>query len=180
MPMIRELRVGTPGPFREADRGADERLLAGRARARRRWAIRTSLILLLTAATLCIFVTWRRDRMTVAWRLLSLKPAVATLQQRIDKFGMLPSVVPGLEKCYYASDSERFYAMNAAEPVIIAYQPRTHLMLRDNGRAVIIYEGGTVRQEWLPETGFRGTWRQQQERMKIFEEKMRSRPPELP
>lgn len=178
--MIHELQAGVPRPFGDAGGSRDERVLAARARARRRWVIRTALLLLLTAATLVILVMLRRDRMAMAEQLGRLELARSALQEKIKTFGTLPSAVPELKHCYYASNEERFYAMNTQEPVIIAYTPMVPLLLRSNGRAVLIAENGKVHAEWRPESEFRSAWWSQQERIAAFEEKLRARPPELP
>lgn len=184
MLMIHELGVDAPRAFREADARVDERLLARRARARRRRTIRTALMLLITAAILCIFVTWRRDKTAVAAQLWSLERPVVAIQAKIDAYNVIPPPSGELERGYYASDAERFYAMNTSEPVIIYFSPRIHLMLRQNGRAVIISEKGEehikVRAEWLTATEFLRAWLKQEKGRKAFEEKIRSRPVNLP
>ena len=143
MPMIQGLQVSAPRSYPEPDGSIGDRALASRARARRRWVIHSALTLLLTAATLCIVVAWRRDRATVDQQLRALEPAVAAFRQNIRTYKRLPhnSLLPKIDNCQYPRDEERYYAINTAKPAIVAWTKRpVHLMLRSNGYAVIVYE----------------------------------------
>jgi hypothetical protein len=158
-----------------------ERPLGSKISARRRWAIRTTLMLFLTAVVLCLLVIWVRDRNTVSASLRVLDPPIKALRDRVSALGVLPAVLPESKlQLYYASPAERFYAMNSREPVIIAATLKISLLLRENGRCVIIYEKGAVHSEWIPESRFLSQWDEQRKRIEDFQAKIRSRPPELP
>lgn len=181
MPMIHELEVDARRPASEANETLDQRILSSKARTRRRWAIRTALMLLVSAAVLCLFVMWRRDQAAVETFTRSLVPTLAALQGRIDALGWLPAVPPKLQPGYsYVSDGERFFAMSVPEPVIIGASPPLSLFLQADGRLVIIYESGKVRSQWLTLAEFESALLKQQDRMKAFEQERDSRPPVLP
>ena len=185
MPMIDELRVGTNRPARDTGGIVDQRVVESRIRARRRWVLRTTLMLVLTAGILCLLVMWRRDETTVASCLALLDAPVSALQRSVEKYGWLPAGLPepaaaALEGGYYASNIERFYAMNTSEPVIIAFGRSVPLILGRDGRGVIEYHQGKVSRKWLSLTGFQRAWLKQEEQMRAFQEKVKSGPPPLP
>jgi hypothetical protein len=138
-------------------------------------------MLCLTAVVLCLFVIWGRDQSTASAILKLLEPAVKDLGERRNALGVLPASLPQLGiKVPYASNAERFYAMNSKEPVIIAYTAPVNQLLRQNGRGIIIYQNGKVWSEWISEGEFLRRLHAQQRSMEAFEASVRSRPPELP
>jgi hypothetical protein len=138
-------------------------------------------MLSLTAVVLCLFVIWGRDRSTTSSVLKSLDPAIKDLRERMRSLGMLPASLPELGiRVAYASNAERFYAMNSTDAVIIGYTAPVNLLLRQNGRGVIVYQKGKVWSEWVPEGEFLRRLQAQQKNMEAFEASVRARPPELP
>jgi hypothetical protein len=175
------IRLLRNGGFKGTIRKMPERAVGSKFNARRRRVIRSTATLLFTAVVLCLFVIWGRDRSTSAAVLKSVDPAVNDLRQRMRTLGALPASLPELGiKLPYASNAERFYAMNSKDPVIIAYTSPVNLLLRQNGRAVIVYQNGKIWSEWLSEGEFLKRLQAQQKSMEAFEASVRSRPPELP
>jgi hypothetical protein len=159
-----------------------------KVRASRLWAIRSSTILIVAAAVLCLFVIWNRDRNTSARCLRFLDPVVKHLRDKTREFGAIPAEVPDLASRgtnlvvfdYRFGQADRYYAMNTQDPVIIAYTRLIPLQLRPNGRCVIIYQDREIRSAWLDEGEFSRQWKLQSRKQEEFQERMRSRPVELP
>ena len=162
----------------------DERIVESKVRARRRQVFRTIILLGLSAAMLCGFVIWRRDSLLVKSALENAeKEPVSALQAKIDALGLLPASIPETHRGSlqsYAGDADRFYAMNADEPVIVGVSSPVTLILRPNGRYVIIYDKGKVHAEWLSLRDYDKAVEAQMARMKLFEDKRQARPPVLP
>ncbi len=182
--VIQGVPLGGSRPSSLVEDDLDNYIHVRRARSHRRWVIRASLSLVLTAAILCIVVIVRRDQMTVTTDMAALANAQKALQVKIDAWGRLPAaraVLPELPKGhFYIDDSERFYAMHATEPVIVAAAPQTLLTLRSDGHCVIIYEQQKVRTEWMTRADFVAARRTQLNRLKAFRALRRSIPPDLP
>lgn len=157
----------------------DDRAYAGRARARRRWAVRTLLTLLLATVVLCVFFAWRRDRTLMSNRLEKLAPAVAALQEEIDERGKLPPDLRDFKSLRYFRDA-RFYAMNTERPVILASGPEGRLVIHPRGHAVIVLQDGKVTAEWMSHAELMEALRIQNLNIEAFEERIRSQPPDLP
>ncbi|UCD28931.1 MAG: hypothetical protein JSV03_00150 [Planctomycetota bacterium] len=180
MPLVQQLHVETRRPTLHAKETMDQSLPVNKRRARRRWIIRTGLMLSLTAFLLFFFVTWRRDQLGIDASLRSLDLPVTILQNKIDTLGWLPTTLPELGNNYYASDAERYFAMNTTEPVIIATTKPTHLILREDGLCAITYHKGKISSKWIPLSEFRLIWHSQERKMEEFEEKQHSKPPIIP
>jgi hypothetical protein len=192
MNVVREFPLGIPSkghqPHRPrvpagqaAEFPLDERALASRVRARRRWIIQTALFLFGTAVLLVLVVVWRRDSVNVAALLLHLEEPVAALQARTDELGMLPAAIPEPHQdriASYAGDAERFYAAQTSDPVIVGVSRPIRLMLGEDGRAVILFERGQLRIEWMPTSRFIAAMEAQLEAMRALDEQRR--PPQLP
>ncbi|MHC4441052.1 MAG: hypothetical protein ACYTF1_03880 [Planctomycetota bacterium] len=156
---------------------------ASKARARRRWVIRSTVTLILTAAVLFLFIIWRRDQMTIEVGLRKFNDPVKALQNKIDSLKMLPALLPemsNLQGAYYALADERRFAMNTSEPTIIAFGQPTHLFLGQDGLCVIIYHQGKVSAKWMNVTEFFQEQKKQKRKIKAFEKEFFSKPPELP
>lgn len=179
MQISQPLEIGArqPGAAESGDRATQRRV-----RARRFWAIRSSLLLVTSAVLLCIFVMWRRDSFDRNLMLQDLRTRVAALQAQIDELGVLPaSLPPQLEDLpSYANAADRFFALNSETPTVIGFTRPRSLMLRQDGRCVILYKRGQVSVVWVTESEFRRQIREQQERMTAFEKERHARPPELP
>jgi len=158
----------------------DDRISASKTRARKRWIIRTGLLLIITFVLLFVVVTWRRDQMNVEISLRTLDEPMAALQAKINELGRLPKYVPGFESAYYATDAERHFAMSSAEPTIIYVTPKTELILHQDGRGVIIYQQGKLIPKWMSSSEFFSAWNHQQQSMKKFEKERFSKPPVIP
>jgi hypothetical protein len=176
-----ELPLRMSPAHRASHRTLDERVLASRVRARRRWVIQTGLFLMATALLLVLLVVWRRDSLSIATLLYTYEAPAAALQGRLDELGTLPAAVPdphGEIIASYAGDAERFYAAHIDDPVIIAISRPVRLKLREDGRAVILHEGGKLRIEWMPTSRIGEAMQAQLDAMRAFEQQRQ--PPQLP
>ncbi|MBI4579802.1 MAG: hypothetical protein HY718_08875 [Planctomycetes bacterium] len=177
--LIPEIPVGAN--VRELER--ESMIAASRASARRRWIVRTGLMLGVSAIVLVVLVVGRRDRMAIDEAVRAMDRPVAALQAEIDALGQLPArmpEVPSRVAIAYASDLMREYARTATEPVIVASTARRALILQRDGNAVVIYHEGKVRQEWWSRERFINAWQAQEARIKNWEQERRSQPPRLP
>lgn len=183
MPLVQQLHTDLPSPIGQATETMKQHVSASKARARRRWVIRTTVTLTLTAALLFLFVTWRRDQMTIESSLRKFNDPVKVLQNKVDTLKTLPALLPELKEpmgAYYASDAERQYAMHTTEPTIIAVGKPIHLILLKDGQCVIIYHQGKVSSKWMPTAEFYHDWRIQEQKLTAFEKELFSKPPVLP
>ena len=183
MPQVQQLRTETPHPISHSTEAMKQQVSASKARARRRWFIRSTVTLTLTAVLLILFVIWRRDHMNIEASLRKFNKPVKSLQDTVDMLKLLPAMLPELNELdgiYYASDSERRYAMNTPEPTIIAVGRPVHLILLKDGQCVIIYQKGKVSAKWMPTVEFYQTWRSQKQKIEAFEKEIFSKPPVLP
>lgn len=174
------LQATTPGRIKQTAPPLEQRLRASRARARRRWAIRTALALLLGGISLCVLLAWQRDEANVTKLLTRLQTQVAALQARTDQLGLLPYTVPELAGYVYAREVREF-AQNTTGPVIIAFNSQpVRLFLQRDGRAVVVIEAGKLRAEWMTENQFQTRWFKQGQEVAEFDRQRHARPPELP
>lgn len=180
---VSEMPMGPPGSLPGTGASVDQRALESKARARRRWVVRTGSVLVVGTVTLCLVVVWQRDQITVTAKLKEMQLVVADLQGQIDKFGRLPAVAPDLAHGgfeYYASDADRYYASQSTDPIIIAATPQVPLLLKEGGRGVIIYHQGSVEARWVPGSELRRTLAEQDEKIREFEKRRRQAMPDLP
>lgn len=151
--------------------------------ARRRWVFRMVSFVSITAVILCFIVAWRRDALVVNHQIRTLSEAVTDIQATLDEIGRLPAEVPELHHtplAYYATDADRYYAINTEAPVILAAMPRISLLLGEDGHAVILYKQGKVWAEWMSATDYeRAKWQQDQE-IEAFEQERSEQPLILP
>jgi hypothetical protein len=167
-------RTGSLNPPVQAVRSANK------ARARKRWAIRSMVLLTLSAVCIIAIVYLRRDQTIKQVRLNQMADISKDLQKKVDKWGVLPFSLPELERGNYASRQIRSYALRAEEPVIIGYSRKISLFFQADGRTVLFYDDGQIRSEWMREPAFRDYLLNQEERREAFEEALHAEPPELP
>ena len=151
--------------------------------AHRRWVFRSTVLLALTAAGICFFVAWRRDDLTISARLDLLARPVAELQEQVNKLGRLPAEPPTLDReslNYYASDADRYFAAHTQEPLIIGTTTSSQMLFKSDGRAVIIFERGKVRAQWMTDSAYQAAWDDQEQRIAEFEKKRLAQPIVLP
>src|SRR5688500_8428050 len=156
MQLTQPISAGASRPLGHAFTSVEERVVESKVRARRRRVIRTVLLLFTTSAILCGFVTWRRDSMTIDSWLQTVNGPMVALQKKIDQLGRLPAAQPEFEGAIesYANAADRFYAMQSSKPVIVAISPSVPLILRENGRCVIMYDRGKVYSDFMPRRQF--------------------------
>lgn len=182
MQISHPLHAGVRQASASADIGV-ARMLESKARARRWWAIRSTILLAASAVGLCVFVTWRRDCLTIQALLQNVRQPVAVLQSRVDELGALPAVLPAdLSRVFpsYADSADRFFAAKSGGPAIVAAGPIVRLILRKDGRYIVVYDHGKLSSEWASMPQFDARIRDQIERTRLFEQERQSRPPELP
>lgn len=156
---------------------------ANRARARQRWIVRATLSLVLSAALLFLIVCVQRDRMAISESIASVDRPVAALQTQVEQLGQLPAAVPdiaGRAAFVYAPDEVRRYARDAEGAVIVGTSATQHLILRSDGNAVVIYEGGRLRTEWWTRARLARELHAQEVRINKWDRQLRSQPPRLP
>ena len=170
-----------PSPYFSA--GLTDPILATRARARRRWAARTTVVLSLTGILLVLTVVWRRDTDTRnSWLRFAHRSAVA-VQAQLDQTGLLPADLPpagGSYSFHYASYYDRFYAQRVSRPVLIAISPVVPLTFRSDGRSVLIYENGKVRAAWMTIAEFTAAYISQLADQDRFEQERLAEVPYIP
>ena len=156
------------------------------ARTPRRF-FRSSALMLVGAALLCVFVTLNRDKKVERLFLLSASERAEQLRAHYGEMHVLPVELPRteakarrapLEK--YADANTRFYAARADEPVLIGYTPMAPMMASYNGRAVILFDRGEITVRWVTEGMFKRMLRAQESRVEAMVAQIRAQPAELP
>jgi hypothetical protein len=199
MMMAHDLRISVPRVPRETRRVVEDLVSASKARARRRWVIRSVSLLGVTSVILCALLVWRRNEAARTSVHRDLVPAVAALQERIDSLGILPAtpppsdaaspapslppldVLPKVFEGYAPQDPvQRQFAMNASDPVIIAWSRPIHLFLQADGRWVVLYANKRVSSTWMTNRAFRTAQLDHMRRLVEFEKERSRRPVELP
>ena len=142
--------------------------------------LRSSVLMLVGAALLCVFVTLNRDKNVERVFLLSAS-------ERADQLHALPVELPKLEGKArraplekYADANTRFYATRVDEPVLIGYTPMAPMMASYNGRAVILFHRGEITVRWVTEGAFKRMLQAQEKRVEEMVEQKRAQPAELP
>jgi hypothetical protein len=161
----------------------DQRVTRSKARTRKHSILRTALLLLVTALVICFSLIWRAETARVRAIQASLDAPISAIQARFDELGFLPATLDAQSlRTFesYAGYSDRFYAINSGEPAIIATTGSVPLLLRPNGRYVVVFHHGKLHTEWLTTAQYRDAMQNQLDSMHAFEERLRSRPPELP
>ena len=158
--------------------GLTERAVVSRAQARRRWAVRTGLLLGITSVLLIILVLWRRDVVAMQDTARTAGRSCEALQAGLDSSGLLPVALPAFTPREYAylSYADRFYAQHTSRPTIIAASPEVTLKLRPNGRSVIVYQSGKVHVEWMTAGAFAEAWTAQTRDAEQFDYQRRHHP----
>ncbi|UCG33529.1 MAG: hypothetical protein JSU68_02630 [Phycisphaerales bacterium] len=148
---------------------------------------RSSTLMLVGAALLCVFVTLNRDKKVERLFLLSASERADQVRAHWDQMHALPVELPKregeaprppLEK--YADANTRFYAMRADEPVLVGYTPMAPMMASYNGRAVILFDRGEITVRWVTEGVFKRMLRAQESRVEAMVTQIRAQPAELP
>lgn len=156
---------------------------AGRARARRRWVLRSVVTLVMGAACVGLVTVVHRDRTAVQAAVAGIQELGQQIRLSVERWGRLPASVELKEdppRIFYLDDAVRLYVGQAGGSVIVAVGPKVDLVLLRDGRAILNYEQGRVRAEWVDETGFKERWSRQEAAVRAFEQELRSRPPVLP
>jgi hypothetical protein len=174
--MVQELQVNEPQIVPEPSLAVEERVEHEKTRRRRRWVLYTLLQLIFVSILIGLLVIWQRDTNVVKARLAKLTQSVETLQASVDKWEFLPVIVPGMgDKFVYADNATRHYAVKTDQSVIIAFTSRVDRKLRQDGRAVIMYEnrkeGPRIYAQWMPTDEFRKAYFAQEESIKQFQAK---------
>jgi hypothetical protein len=160
----------------------DDRILANKTRARRRWVLRTGLVLGITSLLLIGLLAWRQDAVALLEHNWTAQRSCEAVQAHLDRTGLLAAALPsGTSPGFmYASYADRFYAQRAARPFIIAASPEAALNLRPHGRSVIVYENGKVHVEWMTVGAFADACLAQTRDAEAFERHRLAQPVVLP
>ena len=183
MQMIHPLHAGAVRPLRAPIMASvDERVVEIKTRARQQRILRTTLLLLGSALLICVLVLLRTDTQRHNLAADSLEAPMRALQARINALGFLPATIDedsikGLN--YLTSMADRFYAMHA-DKAIIGSSDKVSMYLRPSGRFVVWYDHGKLFTQWMNMAEYDSALRTQHDQMRAMEDRMRSRPPELP
>jgi hypothetical protein len=149
--------------------------------------LRSSAVMFVGAALLCVWVTLTRDRNTERAFLSAAAERCAQIRQHWARTASLPpelvnrdtedDTVP-LE--YYADTDTRFYAVRTKKPVIIGYTPMASMVAAYNARGVIFFQDGEVTARWMHEGDFKRLLAAQEPLVQAVVEAVRSQPPDLP
>jgi hypothetical protein len=174
------LKAGDWPATRTANPG--DRIWVRRAQARRRWALRSGLLLGITGVVITLLIIWRRDTVAmqdVSW---TTERACQAIQAHLDKTRLLPDALPkGTPPEFaYLSYADRFYAQHETRPVILAASPAVALKFRPNGRCVIYYDRGRVYAQWMTTSAFTDAWMTQLDSAAQFEHQRRAQPVTVP
>jgi hypothetical protein len=149
--------------------------------------LRSSVLMLVGAALLCVFVTLNRDKNVERVFLLSASERADQLRSYWDEMHALPVELPKLEGKArraplekYADANTRFYATRVDEPVLIGYTPMAPMMASYNGRAVILFDQGEITVRWVTEGAFKRMLQAQEKRVEEMVTQKRAQPAELP
>ncbi len=179
--VIPEMPSNAPRPQAYRHGSLSDPILATRSRARRRWAARTAVLLVVSGIALILMVLWRRDVTTKNSWLRSAERSATAIQAHFDETGLLPAALPEASLKYqYASYYDRFYAERVSRPVIIAISPVVSLNLLPDGRSVIIFENGKLRSAWMTTGKFHHVYMAQIRDQDRFEQERRAQLPQLP
>ncbi len=188
MPTPFTRRPEPPGAATRSPPSVAQRSRERRARERQRWAARSGTSLIVFGLVVLGVILVRRDRNVRTEWIDSLRAYVAVLNATLEKQRrenwdrpMLPadwnvSGVPSQPIPFryfrYYDDAIRMLAQTSEEPVIIGWpeQPQ-EMMIGSTGRAVAIYEKGSIRVEWLKESEFTHRFEAQQKRVDVMIEK---------
>lgn len=162
--------------------GLADRVWVSKAQARRRWAVRSGLLLSLTGAVIILLVVWRRDTVAMQDVTSTAERVCSSIQDSLKKDGLLPSVLPagkapGFEYLPYA---DRFYAQHATHPVILAVSPSVALKLRSDRRCVVFYDKGKVYPQWMTAVAYAQARQAQTLEARMFEQQRSTAPSDLP
>ena len=157
-----------------------ERLDLSRTTARRRWIIRTGVMLFLTGAILFMIVTVQRDRTAASDTLRVLVPLQRELSAQMARLGQLPADLPEQfqqgSSCAYAGTGERLLIRDGSYSgaVLVASTPRIRQVLRPDGYAVLIWDRGALEIRWLTLTQYVRQVRQQEADIRELEQRHRA------
>lgn len=113
--------------------------------------------LVLAAAALCLLVSWQRDARHIEVARARLEPYIGPLDRYLRENGTLPLVYPQYPGQAVSMASGEFtyvgtdvvaWARSANRAVVIGWDAGNSLIGR-NGHAVVMYDGGAVRADWL-------------------------------
>lgn len=151
--------------------GFIDRVVAGKTRARRRWAVRTGLILGASGVLLFGLLVWRYDTSELNSSLWNAERLAESIQTHLDRTGLLPGALPAdlASGFAYASYADRFYAERADRPCIVATSPHVALSLRPNGCSAIVYTHGQVQVQWMTNAELVAAYATQQREAEEFD-----------
>ena len=180
MPNIREAYASTSGAMVNAS-GAERLASEGRASGRRRWVVRSGLMLGLTSIIGFVLIVVDRNSRTQLDSVERLVDVSAKLQERVNALGFLPRTLPEqppVPMLYPAADLS--FAINAQAPVIIGYSEQIPLIMQGSGRAVLTYHEGKIGREWMTNQEFVRAYLDQESREEAFQQERAASPPNLP
>ncbi|NOT01276.1 MAG: hypothetical protein HOP29_11680 [Phycisphaerales bacterium] len=111
------------------------------------------------AVVLCAVVVWQRDARHIEAARAEMGALLKPLQQYLDEHAGLPAAYPDEPGTVSPIDTGAFryadadvirWAKTAGRPVVIAHGRSQGLIARPNGYAVIVYDRGTLRVDWMP------------------------------
>ena len=113
--------------------------------------------LVLAGIVLCVLVSWQRDARHIEVARARLGPYIGPLERYLRENGTLPLVYPqypgqvlsmATGEFTYVGPDVAAWARSANRAVVIGWDAGNSLIGR-NGHAVVLYEQGAVRADWL-------------------------------
>ncbi len=186
MPWVQQIPAGITQPVIRTKLDVAEQAAATKLRRRRRWMIFSLAQFLVLGLAVTLLLAWQRDQRALHTTLDRLNKPLLALQESVDRWQMLPAALP-VETKYlaYASDADRYYAMNASEPAIIAFTQPLDMVLKADGRGVLFFHRdeqgrGRITSEWMSTAEFYARWTNQERKIREAEQERLAKPVQLP
>lgn len=183
---VQQIPVGVNRPATRLHVDAKQQAAKVRLRRQRRWILLSLAQFVILVLVVTLLLAWQRDQRAIGTTLDRLHKPMATLQESVDRWQILPAILPGEARFLaYANDAERYYAMSASEPVIIAFTNPIDMLLKQDGRGVLFFHRneqgqGRITSQWMSTAEFYKKWTDQERAIRESEKERLARPLELP
>ncbi len=126
-----------------------------RSRRARSHLGRSFVPLIAAAVVLCVLVIWQRDRRHIEAARHRISETFEPVAAYLEAHGTLPLDFPydlleNPSRAFTYAEPEMIrWALRSEDPVVIGYGKGEGLIARPNGHAVMIYDKGRLRDDWL-------------------------------
>ncbi len=186
MPWVQQIPAGITQPAVRFKADRAQQAMTTKIQRRRRWMIFSLIQFLVLGLVATLLLAWQRDQRALHATLERMNKPLLALQESVDRWHMLPATLPvEVKSLAYVGDADRYYAMNASEPVIIAFTPPTNMVLKADGRGVLFYQRdeqgrGRITSQWMSTAEFYTRWTAQEKKIREAEQERAARPLDLP